>query len=154
MFCANKKQVAVETKESLKDLKKLDLRNAFITSIEPGMFEGLSTEPGMFEGLSTEPGMFEGLSTEPGMFEGLNSLTYIDLSDNKITSIELEAFVGLSNLGTLVLSLNYFTSLEPEAFAGLGGAQTIYFQDNPLDDKSKDCLERLRRIFPYINTYC
>ncbi|QEK37969.1 leucine-rich repeat domain-containing protein [Candidatus Cytomitobacter indipagum] len=113
-----------ETKESMKGLEKLDLRNAFITSLKPGTFVGLS---------SLESILLYGnqiTSIEPGAFVGLDSLKQIDLRANKTTSLKPGTFVGLSSLESILLYGNQITSIEPGVFVGLDSLKQIDLRAN------------------------
>ncbi|QEK38072.1 leucine-rich repeat domain-containing protein [Candidatus Cytomitobacter indipagum] len=160
--CFNIKYISMhydKFKERLKNLKKLDLRNTLITTIEPGMFEGLSSlEMLDLSGnqiTSIEPGIFEGLSSlkildlshnqiieiKPGIFEELINLTELYLYGNQITLIKSGVFEELSSLTKLDLSRNQIASVESGVFEKLSNLKMLYLSRNNFSSISEKLKE-------------
>lgn len=60
-----------------------------------------------------------------GPFRALQRLTRLDLADNRIKSVNRNAFVGLGQLLHLDMSANNITSVQADAFARLGQLQSL-----------------------------
>jgi hypothetical protein len=56
----------------------------------------------------------------------------VNLTGNKLESIDKDAFVGLVNLVELNLAHNLLTHISPEAFASLGSLQILHLQFNQM----------------------
>ena len=69
-------------------------------------------------------------SIESGDFTGLISVMDLDLSVNLITSVELGDFAGLSSLTFLDLHTNHITSIESGGFTGLSGLTNLNLSSN------------------------
>ena len=69
---------------------------------------------------------------EAGAFDGLPSLTSLDLSDHRLPSLEAGTFQSLSSLTSLDLSINELTSLEAGMFGDLTRLDMLRLHSNPL----------------------
>lgn len=67
-----------------------------------------------------------------GPFRAMTKLTRLDLSSNKIKSINRNAFIGLPNLKSLDLTQNNITSIQSETFARLPSAIEIQLNSTHL----------------------
>lgn len=73
-------------------------------------------------------------------------LEHLDLSDNKILSIERGAFYRLQKLKTLRLNGNLLASLSIETFAGLAELRILDLSDNGLRRLATSVFSDLRRL--------
>uniref|UniRef100_A0A8C6SIT8 LRRNT domain-containing protein n=1 Tax=Neogobius melanostomus TaxID=47308 RepID=A0A8C6SIT8_9GOBI len=65
-------------------------------------------------------------------FQGLAHLQELDLCDNILAVIEVEAFVGLQTLLSLKLARNHLKIIPVEAFSGLPKLQLLDISDNEI----------------------
>jgi len=149
----------------LSDLQKLFLSNDSITNIESWAFSGLnklqflylnsnqitSIADGTFAGLSGL--QLLNLSLNPNLatiwanvFSGDVSLTGLDLSNHKLTSLGYWVFSGLSNLQTLTLSGNQINNIASWSFVGLNSLQTLSLNNNNLSKISSWALAGLTNL--------
>ncbi|XP_061721111.1 transforming growth factor beta activator LRRC32-like [Cydia pomonella] len=80
---------------------------------------------------------------ERGLFEGLGMVKELDLSGQRLTSIENYAFAGLQTLETLLLNNNYVELLRNYAFKGLQNLNCLdlsYNKINTLDNVTEDLI--------------
>ncbi|MCX6823003.1 MAG: right-handed parallel beta-helix repeat-containing protein [candidate division SR1 bacterium] len=68
----------------------------------------------------------------PVQISNLNSLSYVDLRYNNITSIEGGTFSGLLNLSDLYLNYNQITSIESGTFVNLPSLGGLYLSHNQI----------------------
>jgi Leucine-rich repeat (LRR) protein len=71
-------------------------------------------------------------SIESSDFTGLTSLTSLHLEENQISSIESGAFSGLPTLNWVNLDYNSISSIEPGSFSGPTNLSNIYLNDNQI----------------------
>ncbi|KAL2731350.1 chaoptin-like [Vespula squamosa] len=93
------------------DLLTLDLRNNFITSLEPGTFA-----LNQLQVLNLRNNKIEALRKQS--FYGLHSLQQLDLGNNEVAQLSTEQFRNLKNLRILNLSGNKIRSLPRDVFEG------------------------------------
>lgn len=67
-----------------------------------------------------------------GPFKALRQLSRLDLGDNRIKSVNRNAFLGLGQLNHLNLSANNITSIQTDAFARLTHLQTLSLNTSSL----------------------
>ncbi|KAJ8025760.1 Slit-like 2 protein [Holothuria leucospilota] len=112
---------------NLPKLKRLDLRENRISSIEEGAFDGAGT---VAELLLTS----NELTKLPDQaFRGLKNLRILILRENRLTCITNETFVGLKSVRDLSLYDNSLTSIMPQAFENLRSLHTLNLMNNPLN---------------------
>nr|XP_020453148.1 leucine-rich repeat and immunoglobulin-like domain-containing nogo receptor-interacting protein 1 [Monopterus albus] len=68
----------------------------------------------------------------PQQFQTLSQLLNLDLSDNLLEIIEMEAFLGLQNLLTLCLARNRLKIIPVGAFAGLTNLKVLDISSNEI----------------------
>ncbi|XP_035689214.1 leucine-rich repeat-containing protein 15-like isoform X2 [Branchiostoma floridae] len=129
--------------------------NNKITTIEAGLFSRLprlgnialqsnklaSLPPGIFDNLSNvrelrlENNKLESLD-DPNIFKDLQSAWFIYLQDNNLKSLPSGVFseANLENLKILVLDNNAITQIENGTFDNLPSIQSIYVQQNPIEE--------------------
>ena len=61
----------------------------------------------------------------PGTFQGQENLTYLDLGDNSLSTVNGEMWIGLKSLSTLRISGNSLKSASSESFTNLPKLETI-----------------------------
>ncbi|XP_032675898.1 chaoptin-like isoform X1 [Odontomachus brunneus] len=93
------------------DLKSLNLRNNFLTTIDPGTFALPHLET-----LDISENKIDTLRKQS--FHGLESLQRLDLGGNEITQLSTEQFRNLRSLRILNLSNNKIRSLPRDVFEG------------------------------------
>jgi len=64
---------------------------------------------------------------DPSTFNGLNSLQYLDLSNNQLTT---STFNGLNSLQQLRLENNQITTIDPSTFNGLNSLYQLRLESN------------------------
>ncbi len=69
---------------------------------------------------------------QPDAFIGLTNLQILWLGGNQLTTIQPGAFNGLTNLQILGLNHNQLQTIQPNAFNGLGNLQDLYLDKNQL----------------------
>ena len=73
------------------------------------------------------------IDIEPGAFADIASqLTYLDLSDNAITTIKSHYFTGLTSVNKLELQFNSISELEEGSFTDLTSLDTLLVGDNQI----------------------
>ncbi|CAC5388602.1 unnamed protein product [Mytilus coruscus] len=75
-----------------------------------------------------------------------STTTYLDLSENSITSIEQNVFTELTSLETLVLYSNDITSIEQNAFVGLTSLESLIIYDNSITSIEENALTELTSL--------
>lgn len=76
----------------------------------------------------------------------LTNLQSLDLTDNRITSIESGDFAGLTNLQSLDLRINQITSVERGDFTGLPSLQTLRLAGNSIASIESGAFEGLASL--------
>ncbi|XP_066588883.1 chaoptin-like isoform X2 [Prorops nasuta] len=104
-------QLPADTFNGTPDLKSLDIRSNYISSLEPGTFSLHH-----LESLILRDNKIEHLRKQS--FHGLGSLQILDLGNNWITQLPTEQFRNLRNLRVLNLSGNRLRSLPRDVFEG------------------------------------
>jgi hypothetical protein len=66
----------------------------------------------------------------PRTFEELSRLEYLDLADNRIEHLKVDAFLGLINLKRIDLHGNKLQYLHPDMFVGLPKLEDLFLADN------------------------
>jgi hypothetical protein len=61
------------------------------------------------------------------------TITYLDMSENKITILKTSSFVNYKNLVSLTIDKNPLSSIDGNAFIGLERLQLLSMQNNKLD---------------------
>ena len=126
---------------------ELDLSFNRLTSLEPGIFDGLEN----IEVLNLRNNLIGFIV--PGIFKNLTNLTSLDLSSTGLSSLESGVFDGLENLETLKLANNVIGSIAPGVIAGLVNLRKVSFAGNTIECTSlvnelpagADCQSRPRR---------
>ena len=105
----------------------LYLNNNSLTSLQPGVFRGLSKVEYLY--------LYSNELSElnPDAFEGLTSLIVLDLRINNISTLQPDVFRGLTTLQELDLELNLLVELLPDMFRGLVSVLEIDIDDNLLE---------------------
>ena len=91
--------------------------------------------------------------TEPAAFKGLDSLTYLMLYENQLSSLQEGIFTGLPSLYGLYLMRNNMKTIGKRAFAGIGNKLSrLDLQHNelstfPSDSFADDFLPSYLRIW-------
>ena len=106
-------------------LRTLNLSNNQISSIEANTFKELVNLNELWLNGNQ-------LTLIENLFQGLVSLTWLDLSRNKLESIEQNAFNDLTNLFTLNLSNNKINSIDVKSFIHLNNLNDLWLQDNQI----------------------
>ncbi|XP_022112155.1 uncharacterized protein LOC110991203 [Acanthaster planci] len=101
-----------------KRTRALELTHGDIHTLQLGGFKGLS----YLKALSLSGNHIQRI--EEGAFSGLN-ITFLEISNNNITSIELPVFKELGRLETLLIINVSITSISEDAFEGLSNLQTL-----------------------------
>ncbi|CAF0707250.1 unnamed protein product [Brachionus calyciflorus] len=89
-----------------------------------------------------------------GVFKRLKNLSRLDLRNNRIDSIEDNAFMGAESLNELFLNENYLTNLNSNTFNGLFNLKTLLLRSNKLNyitNKTFEKLSQLRLLSLYDN---
>jgi hypothetical protein len=144
-------------------LDRLWLHNNRIASIPPGTFEGTPALTQLrLDGNSidtVEDGVFEGMedlrmlnlctnaisALSPGSFD-LSSLTVLDVSFNRLTTLATGSFDGVPSLDVLSLNGNRLTTLEPGGFQNLPNLTTLYLFENQLASIPEASLSGLESV--------
>ncbi|XP_074659799.1 uncharacterized protein LOC141912475 [Tubulanus polymorphus] len=66
-------------------------------------------------------------------FEGLNNLKWLDIAENRVSSLAADMLHNLTNLEDLVLSGNYLRSLNESFFIRLDRLRVLMLMDNELE---------------------
>lgn len=111
--------------ENMHRLRRIDLSNNQIVSIDSEAFKGLST-------LNTLVVYGNKITELPlGVFSGLTSLQLLLLNRNKISCVPVETFKDLQSLNLLSLYDNKIESLANGTFSPLENLQTLHLGRNP-----------------------
>lgn len=159
----------IKEKINLASIKTVDMNNLDLTEIDSRTFEGnINTESihldinelesipeDLFHGLGKNLNFinlsFNRIKTlEPKTFKNLLNLGAIDLSYNQIDFIEPALFEGLVHLTDLNLSYNKISSLCPNMFSSLNNLLNLHLSGNEITFLKPDAFERLvnlRRLF-------
>jgi hypothetical protein len=118
-------KIKLKTFDGLSNIKELNISNNQLISIKKGTFDGLSS----LEELDISNNQLISISTpiSPRIFNNLYTLKILNLSHNKLTTIEEEIFIKLCNLKELDLSWNNLATIKVGAFDGLSSLEKIYF---------------------------
>ncbi|XP_066597209.1 carboxypeptidase N subunit 2-like [Prorops nasuta] len=79
-------------------------------------------------------------------FGNLLELEQLDLSRNKLRTLQANSFKGLSNLTNLDLSENLLTQMSPQAFASLTALRVLGMRGNRLSISALSALRGLRNL--------
>ncbi|XP_044010280.1 SLIT and NTRK-like protein 2 [Aphidius gifuensis] len=71
-------------------------------------------------------------------FDGLESLQTLNLSNNGLQSINIDAFLGLKNLKTLLLDQNYLQMLSSDILISLKNIEKLSVTSNQLENLEDD----------------
>jgi Leucine-rich repeat (LRR) protein len=111
--------IAAGTFVNAPNLRVLELGYNEISRVENGAFRGTSLDlVDLYNNWLSE--------FTPGIFEGATTLTYVDMSFNRLRSIPENAFSSLTNLRHLILSSNPIEeNLPPSALRGLSNLLSL-----------------------------
>jgi Leucine-rich repeat (LRR) protein len=129
-------------------LQSLDLGGNPLNELPLGFFADLS----QLQFLSLHSTQLTSLA--PGLFDGLTQLQIIDLSDNSISNLSVGTLKGLNQLQALYLGGNILNSLPPAIFADLGQLQLLDLSSLQMDNLSPSFftgLSQLQSLFLYGN---
>ncbi|KAM5238842.1 toll-like receptor 5 [Ctenodactylus gundi] len=142
--------ISNEAFRNLPNLRILDLGNSQIAVLHPGAFQGLHN---LFELRLFGCGLSDTVLRD-GYFRNLNSLTHLDLSKNKISSLYLHpSFQELNSLKSLDFSLNQILSVCEDELQALREktlsflslrANNLYIQVQMDWDKCRNPLRALK----------
>ena len=114
------------TAAHLADVAELNLRQAFISSLQTGDFSGLVN----LEYLSLYSSSLSNLPM--GVFDGLGKLKRLDLELNELIYLPEGAFAGLGSLEYLNLRNNDLAHLSEGSFDGLDNLKWLGLRENDL----------------------
>ena len=126
------------TDAQLADVNRLEVDGYSRTSIAPSDFAGLAR-------LSTlQIGNSEQLASVPARaFAGLDSLTTLNLRNNRLTALHPDAFNGLPALTHLYLGYNVLTWLPTDVFDGLSKLDRLDLNHNGLSSLQQGTFDGL-----------
>ena len=75
-----------------------------------------------------------------------SKLTYLDISGNRITSLDKSVFRNQGQLETLILSGNMLQSLEPELFTDCTNLRSLYISGNNVSEISNSSFSGLEQL--------
>ncbi len=145
-------------------MQEIWLENNQLTTLPPGLFDGLSAvEILQLNGnhLDSLPvGAFEGLSAvwllhlhdnrlsslPAGVFDGLTSLQQLLLVDNRLSRLPAGVFDGLSDLRDLDLEEAGLSRLPAGVFDGLSSLERLNLEYNQLSDLPADVFDGLSSL--------
>lgn len=110
---------------SFKQLQRVDLSNSGIKSVLRRDIQPASE----LKTLDLSGNFIEQL-TEPSVFANATNLFHLDLSNNRLRSLDAEAFNGLTKLEVLLLDSNQLDFLAPNIFATLPQLRTLQLHRN------------------------
>lgn len=119
---------------SLPNLEFMRLRNGAFTSLEAGVFDGLSSLYALWLDNPRHTGHQHRLSTlPPGLFAGLSQLAFLDLTGVGLTELQPGAFRDIgSTLRWLYLEDNRLEALPVGVFDGAAGLWRLQLNGNRL----------------------
>lgn len=120
-------------------LVKMKIVSCFIRDIDTGSFEKF---PKLEE---LDLSMNEIMTISPGAFNGLGELTYLNLSHNRLSSID-GIFSSLVNLQRLDLSVNFLKELPANAFSNQSALTYLKMDGNPLKNLYSSSFRGLLRV--------
>lgn len=106
-------------------LKKLHLPGNYITTLDDNVFWNCST---LF-GLYLQNNQITTIVSQ-NSFKGLTSLTYLDLSQNRISSLQFQVLKFLTNLSKFSIADNELKTLLPLTFHNLQMDYAIFARNN------------------------
>lgn len=150
-------QINKATFEGLCNLNELSLRYNFISFIQDDSFENLKKlEILHFGGIKYSDRMTNNLYLDNELtqitrntFNGLGNLKELNISWNRLSSIQNDAFQMLHNLEELDLSANEINELNENTFNGLNNLKVLKLYSNridKIDENSFDCLDKLEKL--------
>jgi Leucine-rich repeat (LRR) protein len=80
------------------------------------------------------------------MIAGLRHLKYLDVSDNRINHLDVEAFHKMSRLANLMLQNNRLAQIEDGSFQSLSGLRHLNLAGNKLARLTEDTFRGLDRV--------
>lgn len=110
---------------SFKRLQRVDLSNSGIKSVSSRDIQPASE----LQTLDLSGNLIEQLS-EPRVFANATKLFHLDLSHNRLQSLDAESFYGIAQLEVLLLDSNQLDSLAPTIFATLPQLRTLQLHRN------------------------
>ncbi len=137
------------TEAHLSGITDLNLRDANISSLQRGDFDGLTA----LERLDLLGNQLSGLPA--GLFSELPTLRRLELGINRLVSVPEDAFSGLPLLERLNLGTNQLSGLPSGLFSGLSALKELYLDQNRLSDLPEAVfsgLSALRILHLYSNT--
>ena len=141
-------------------LQELYLQNNSLSVLAPGIFEGLrhllvlnlsrnelgndllssATFSSLVRLFSLDLSHNRLQSLQPNVLNGLTSLQLLDLSHNQLSAINRNTFLRLRNLHILRLSNNDIENLRPKSFAGLRVLSSLSLENNKLTKINEEVL--------------
>ena len=119
-----------------------------VTSLRPGDFEGMSSLVWLelsFVDINAPTGTITRTLPE-GVFDGLDSLEYLLLGGNQLTSLPEDVFDGLTTVTYLDLGANTFSSLPEDIFDGLDSLRLLDLSFNDLVSLPGDIFDGLSNL--------
>lgn len=114
-----------ETINKAKNLSKIDFSNS--------MYESLSAIDIEYKQLSAINVSYNQLSEVPNMFlKSFVDIEEIDLSHNRLVTIELNPFEELDKLRKINMSNNYISQIDDKAFANLNALEYVDLSSNSI----------------------
>lgn len=123
----------------LSNLKVLDLRENHLTDIDPEMFAYTPN-------LSKLDLSGNNLTLKKSSFSHLSSLMLLDLSHNKLTSLENDIFTSLGKLEILNLYDNLIKDVSREIFNGLGFLRKLCLGRNRIESLEPNVFSNLKNL--------
>uniref|UniRef100_A0A914VXV3 Chaoptin n=1 Tax=Plectus sambesii TaxID=2011161 RepID=A0A914VXV3_9BILA len=124
---------------------KLDLSNNVLESIDPDTFGLDNVHEIDFSSNHLKNIPYNALNSIR------NSLAVLDLSHNRITSLESTYFDGLRNLSVLILSGNKIETIEEAAFKGLHKLRVLDLSHNPVTTWDPQAFKELSHSIELLN---
>eukprot|EP00057_Strongylocentrotus_purpuratus_P029682 XP_011684156.1 PREDICTED: toll-like receptor 13 [Strongylocentrotus purpuratus] len=113
-------------------LRKLNLRENYLTGLEPGVFSPLTK----LSSLDLSQGNI--VILKPGLFKGMTSLRSLYLDNNCIMTTSANLFSGLDNLGSLFLRNNKLRILDKYLFGATPNLRYLHLSSNKLSQVQSD----------------
>ncbi|CAB3375491.1 Hypothetical predicted protein [Cloeon dipterum] len=143
------KSVADRALAGLKNLKVFDASNNKLVALPPGLFRDC-VEISELKLQNNSLGVLA-----PGLLTGLTQLQSLDLSRNRLSStwLDSDTFSGLIRLVLLDISHNRITTLNPDFFKDLYTLQILNLENNLLETLPADTFSPLRNLHTLVLSF-
>lgn len=85
-------------------------------------------------------------SIDPETFKNMPNFEWLDLSGNQISSIQADNFINLGNITSLSLNYNILTVLSADVFSKTPLLEALFLQNNQLQSLALGTFSDLRRL--------